>query len=83
MGNFSCPAFYMSVVRWLLWWPDSLGLLLGFFLGVSESSLSCWLEWGTPSGRLVINMFGLQRPYFLSNPCHRLAVQRASGRCPM
>lgn len=54
MGNFSCPAFSMSVVRWLLWWPDSLGLLLGFFLGVSESSLSCGLEWGAlPPGCLL------------------------------
>lgn len=30
MGNFSCPAFSMSVVRWLLWLPSCLGLLLGF-----------------------------------------------------
>lgn len=28
-------------------------------------------------------MFGLQSPYFLPNPCHRLAVLRASGRYPM
>lgn len=83
MRNFFCPAFSMSVVRWLLWWLGCLGLLLGFFLGASESSLSCWLEWGTPSGLLVINMFGLQSSYSLSNPCHRLAVRRASGRCPM